>query len=123
MKTFFRIILIAGLAYFAESLLPWWSVVIVSFLVVLAIPAQSSWNAYFSGFFGVGLLWVTFSWMINNETYAILTTKIAELFHMSNPVVMVFLAGFIGGFVGGFAALSGNYFRKLFEKKSTGYYY
>ena len=123
MKTFFRIILIAGLAYLTESFLPWWSVVIVSFLVVLAIPAKSSWNAYFSGFFGVGLLWVIFSWMINNETNAILTTKIAELFHMSNPEVMVFLAGFIGGMVGGFAALSGNYFRKIFEKKSTGYYY
>ena len=123
MKTFFRIIAIAGLAYFAESFAPWWSVAVVCFLMGALLPSDTAWNAFFSGFFGIGILWTVFAWMINHETGAILTKKIAGLFHLSNPMAMVFLAGLVGALVGGFAALSGNYFRKLFEKKPAARYH
>ncbi|MEM8966624.1 MAG: hypothetical protein AAGE93_09410 [Bacteroidota bacterium] len=118
-----KVILIAGLSYIAEQFFPWWSVVIFAFLVSFIIPTKG-FNAFISGFLGVGLLWLIFAWMIDSNTNSILTEKIAQLFQVNQAGLVVAMTGAIGGLTGGFAALSGSLLRTINQKEPVkpGYY-
>jgi hypothetical protein len=123
MKIILRIILIAGLAYLAEAFFPWWSVGVVAFAVTALLAAKSSWNAFFSGFFGIGLLWLIMAYAIDRDTDALLSSKIAALFSLTESLYLMLITAAVGGIAGGFASLCGHFFRKLFEKRPSGYYY
>lgn len=118
-----KVILIAALTYVSELFLPWWSAVICAFLVGLALRARGI-NAFLSGFLGVGLLWMVYAWLIDIETNAILTTKLANLFQLNQPVILIVITAFIGAIVGGMGSLCGNLFRRIFEPdRSDAKYY
>ncbi len=119
MKTILRIISIAVLALIAESFLPWWSIAIVSFAILVVIPASSSWNALLSGFAGIFLLWLALSWKIDFETASILTEKVANIFQLDKPVYLIVITALTGGLTGAFAAWCGHSFRKAFFETTT----
>lgn len=123
MKFVTKVILIAGLSYIAEQFFPWWSVVICAFLVNVLLPTKG-FNAFISGFLGVGLLWLVFAWMIDSNTGSILTEKIALLFELNQSGLVVAATGLVGGITGGFAALTGNVLRTINRKEPVkpGYY-
>jgi hypothetical protein len=123
MRFIFKLILIAGLSYLLELFLPWWSVVLVAFLVNLWLPTKGI-SAFLSGFLGVGLLWLIYAWLIDVETSSLMSARIASLFGVGNPAMMIIITGLAGGFVGGFAAMSGSQFRRIFMKDipKRGYY-
>jgi len=123
MKFVTKVILIAGLSYIAEQFFPWWSVVICAFLVNVLLPTKG-FNAFISGFLGVGLLWLVFAWMIDSNTGSILTEKIAQLFELNQSGLVVAATGLVGGITGGFAALTGNVLRTINRKEPVkpGYY-
>nr|WKN36384.1 hypothetical protein K4G66_28905 [Tunicatimonas sp. TK19036] len=123
MKFVAKIVLIAGLSYFAELFFPWWSVVICAFLINLLLPTKG-FNAFLSGFLGVGLLWLVFAWAINANTNSLLATKVAELFELNKAGLIVALTGVLGGITGGFAALTGSLLRNINRREPAkpGYY-
>ncbi|WKN43637.1 hypothetical protein [Tunicatimonas pelagia] len=123
MKFVVKIVLIAGLSYIAEQFLPWWSVVLCAFLVNLLIPTKG-FNAFISGFLGVGILWLVFAWMIDSSTDSILTDKIAQLFELNQSGLVVAATAAIGGLSGGFGALTGSLLRTINQKEvaKPGYY-
>ncbi|MEO0334477.1 MAG: hypothetical protein AAF223_22855 [Bacteroidota bacterium] len=122
MKFVMNVILIAGLSYIAEQFFPWWSVVPCAFLVSFIIPTKG-FNAFISGFLGVGLLWLIFAWMIDSSTDSILTEKIAQLLQVNQAGLVVAITGAIGGVTGGFASLSGSLLRTINQKPvKPGYY-
>lgn len=123
MRFIAKIVLIAGLSYFAEIFLPWWSVVICAFLVNLILPTKG-FNAFLSGFLGVGLLWLVFAWAINANTDGLLTTKVAQLFELNKAGLIVALTGLLGGITGGFAALTGSLLGNINRREpaKSGYY-
>src|SRR5215217_3173092 len=111
MKLFVAIILTALLSFVGGLFLPWWSIAIAAFFVALIIP-QFPWKAFISGFLGVFLLWAIIAWWIDSKNQGILSSRIAQLFHVgSSGVMMIFISALIGGLIGGFAALSGSYLR------------
>lgn len=120
MKFLLLTIVIGILSYIAEQYLPWWSVVMASFLAALFIYTRSL-NAFLAGFLGVGLLWFIFALSIDISTDSILTEKIAILFKMGQPLLLVVTTGFIGGIAGGLGALTGNQLLKIFTKKESRY--
>jgi len=124
MKFIVQIIFIAGGCYVAELFFPWWSIAVVSFLMA-AMIFSNGLIAFLSGFLGVGMLWSFFAWKIDQDTNSILTNKIAVLFELEQPFILLVATGIIGALVGGFAALSGSHFRSLFKKKKEEdmYYY
>lgn len=123
MKFIAKVVLIAGTSYVAELFLPWWSIAICAFVVNLLIPTRG-FNAFLSGFLGVGLLWLLFAWLIDWNTDSLLSAKVAEIMFLNNALLLVAASGLVGGVVGGLAALTGSLFRNLrhSEEPKSGYY-
>ncbi|MFC2123943.1 hypothetical protein ACFLU5_03950 [Bacteroidota bacterium] len=123
MRFVVRLILIIAFCYLAELYFPWWSIAAVAFLISYLIQG-SFFSVFVSAFLGVGLLWIGMAWKIDYDTQSILTTKIAELFYLSETTYLILITGAVGGLVAGIASLAGNSLRKIFngEKRSSGYY-
>ena len=117
MKVIIKIMLMAALTYGALMVLPWWTLVVIGFLVSAVLPGND-FGAFLSGFLGIGLLWMVLSWKIDIETSSILSQKIANMFPVNGDTTMlVILAGMIGGLAGGMGSLSGNLLRKIWMKR------
>ncbi|MFP4092554.1 MAG: hypothetical protein ACLFUB_02220 [Cyclobacteriaceae bacterium] len=123
MRFIFKMILIAAFGYLAELFLPWWSVVLVAFLVGFWLPNKGI-TAFLAGFLGVGLLWMIYAWLIDLESSSILSERLSGIFSMNSGVMMIIITGLVGGLTGAFAALSGSQFRRIFIKDAPkrGYY-
>ncbi|MFC2187822.1 hypothetical protein [Peijinzhouia sedimentorum] len=123
MKFLVKTIIIAAIAYFASQSFPWYSVVIAAFLGSLLIRT-SGLVSFVSGFLAIGLLWFTLAWLIDFESGSLLTKKVAAIFQLSAPLLLVLVTGLVGGIAGGFGALTGTTLRQIFEQKrrSGGYY-
>ncbi len=121
MKISIKVVLIAGLSFVAQQVLPWYSAVIVAFLVSAILP-NGKLNAFLVGFLGVGLLWLVYALIIDIQTNSILTDRVAELFTLSDGNILVAITGLVGAVVGGLGSLTGVYFRLLFTKDVSAYY-
>lgn len=111
MNLFVRIAIIAGLSVLAQRFLPWWSVVLVAFLVE-AIFGKGKDTTFFSGFYGVAIPWMIYTGYIDTVSESILSVRILELFKLPPyGFVMVIITGFLGGLYGGFASVVGGWFK------------
>lgn len=123
MKFIIRTILIAVTAHFCLLYFPWWSVALCSFFVGLVINGANL-SVFFSGFTGVGLLWLIRAYNIHYSTEGMLSDRVAKLFMLDNGFYLVLITAIIGALVGGFSALSGLRLRILSSRsrKNRGYY-
>ena len=108
-------LLIALLSFLLQFFLPWWIIAVVAFGVALW-KASSGGNAFLSGFLAIVLVWTVMAGFIHIHTEGILSNKIAALFYLPSPLLLIIITAFIGGLVGGMAALSGFFVRKLFGR-------
>jgi hypothetical protein len=113
--------LIAITAYAAQLFFPWWIIMVSAFLVGAIVPTKSI-NSFLSGFLGVGLLWLLYSWILDLRSESILSEQLAPLFQLEEPAYMILFSALIGAVVGGFGALSGDLFVKSFPKRESKYY-
>ncbi len=114
MKIIAAIILTGFLAYVVGvyGTLPWWSFVITSLIVAVAIH-QRPGKAFLTGFAGVFLLWAGMALIKDAANEHILATKVAQVLPLGGSyLVLILLTGIIGGLVSGLAALTGTYLRK-----------
>lgn len=113
MKFLISFLLIILLSFAAGLYLPWWTIAIVAFIVVLFIP-QRPGAAFVCGFTAVLLLWTILSWWISNGNGHLLAHKISLLIlKMDNPFLLIFVSGFIGGLIAGMAALAASFARRV----------
>jgi hypothetical protein len=113
MKFFTSLFLIAALGFASCLYLPWWTIAITSFVVILFIP-QKPVHAFFAGFLGIFILWSALAFYISIKNDHILAHKISVLiFKTDSPLLLVLVSGLIGGLVAGLAALSASYSRRL----------
>lgn len=106
MRFMLSFLLIAVLSYVAGLFLPWWSIAVVSFCVILFLP-MAPWKSFLSGFLGVGLLWFLLAFVIDQQNLHILASRMSILFFgKPNPLFFSLLTACTGALVGGFAALS-----------------
>ena len=122
MKLAIKMILIATLAYLVEVYLPWWSVVVVAFLVNALIYTKGS-PSFLSGFLGVGLLWLILAWNIDAANASLLSSRVSQVLQIQSTFAILALTFLVGGLAGGFGALAGSHFRNLIKKKKDQYYY
>ena len=116
-----KVALIAALSYAGSLFFPWWIVVVAAFLGGAIIPSKMI-NSFLSGFLGVGLLWLVFAWLSDMRADSIISDRIAPLFQLGEPAMIILASALIGGIIGGMGALSGDLFKRLFPKKDKDMY-
>ncbi len=122
MKLIVKVILIALLAYILQMFLPWWAIAISSF-VVNAIIHTKAGSSFLAGFLGVFVLWFIAAWRIDAKTDSLLTQKMAELFFVNEPLLLILITAFIGGLVGGLAGLAGSTLKGATSRRRKDRYY
>ena len=120
MKLLLQIISIAIISALLQLYFPFWITAVVAF-VVSALFRTKGISSFLAGFLSIGLLWFIVAYKIDMDTQAILTDKIAQLFSVSNTL-LILLTAVIGALIGGFGALSGSLFIRIFGKKQKGLY-
>ncbi len=117
MKVAIKIVLIAFFSFWAERIFPWWSAVLCAALVSALIPTSGK-SAFLSGFAGVGLLWLLCAIIFSYQTDFILTERVARLFSVDSPLLIILVTALVGAIAGGMGALSGNQLRYTLQYKT-----
>jgi len=123
MRFLISLLLTGAISYGLEHFFPWYSVAFASFIVAYLVNIRGL-ASFIAGALGVGLLWLAYAWMIDNRTHAILSSKMAGLFGLSDSLYLIMITFAVGFMVGGLSALSGQSLRSAFAKKKRkeGYY-
>ncbi|HRO43431.1 MAG TPA: hypothetical protein PL009_11400 [Flavipsychrobacter sp.] len=116
MRLLLAIILIALLSFVAEYFLPWWSLAVVCFSVA-AFFRFNNGKAFLAGFLGIFLLWFVAAFIKDYANEHILSSRMAQLFHLPNSIIFLFIGALIGAIVGGLAGWSGAAVRNYFAQK------
>ena len=67
------LIVIALLVFITQWLFyHWWWIIIDAFVATLLVKVRSGWAAFFSGFVGVGLVWLGYIYFINVQNEGLL---------------------------------------------------
>lgn len=108
-----ELILIAIISLIAQLMLPWWSLVVVSF-VICCWRNQSAGRAFMQGFGGIAIVWFLYALLIHFRTEGVLTGRMGLMFLKSAaPIGMLLLTPLLGGIVGGFAGMAGALTRQV----------
>ena len=95
MKFILRFLVIVLLGYFLPFYLPWWSLMIICFLVGFVVPGNH-FLVFNAGFLGGGLVWLGLSFKLDIESQSILSVKIVQLgFPFEDATLLLILAGVI----------------------------
>ncbi len=108
MKFFIQFIAIIIVAFILELFMPWWCIAIAAFAAGYALKSSAN---FLAGLIGIALLWLIKAWMLDASSAAPLAERVAAIFSLSKPLLLVVTA-LIGGLVGGFAAMSGAALKK-----------
>ena len=112
-----RITLIAVLSFVAQTYFPWWTAVLVAFLVEL-ILGNASKTAFFSGFYGIAIPWMALSTYIDVNSESVLSVRILELFKLPQySILLIVVTGLLGGLVGGLATTSAGWIKMAISGK------
>ena len=118
MKFIFSFLLQVALSYLITMFFPWWSVVIIAFILGFSFKIKG-WAAFLAGFAAMTALWAGFAIFMDVQNGAILSQKVANLFQLPQSNYLIYITGFIGGLLGGMGSLTGQLFRDaLFQEKS-----
>jgi hypothetical protein len=105
-------LLLALTAWLLSLILPWWSVFIPG-LILGAIVGKKGIGSFGWGFVGIGGLWLVQSLYVHLVSDGILTTRIADLFSLGSPFLVILITVLIGGLIGGLTTLTGYLFRSI----------
>lgn len=112
MKFLVALVLTALLGFSAPLIATWWSFVLSSFVIGIAIH-QKPFKAFLSGFLGIFILHLVLTWLQDSANQHILAIKVANILPLGGSWIgVILLTSFIGGLLSGMAALSGSYLRK-----------
>lgn len=118
----FRLVLISVLTYSTALFTPWWSAIVCAAMIAFFMPGNN-FNAFLSGFMGVGLVWMVMAWKVDIETGSIMSLKMVNLLPVNDGNMLIIVTAVIGGVSGALGAFTGNSFRQLFIKKKEKSFY
>lgn len=112
MKFLIHLVLLFGVGYAAQSMLPWWSLVATSLLLGLFFYYQRSFLTFLAGFLGMGLLWLVQLYYLQALDQGGLAKQMGQLFSM-DATQLTWVAAIMSAVLGGLASLTGWLFRDL----------
>jgi hypothetical protein len=105
-------LLIALLAAVLQLGLPWWSAVVLAFVMCFG-QAQSGRAGFLAGFVGLGLSWLVPAAWLAFQNNGLLAHRVAQLLPLGGSVpVLVLVATLVIGLAGGLAGLAGRWARE-----------
>jgi hypothetical protein len=105
----FLIILLASLLL--QLFLPWWIIVIVSF-ITCALLGKTGKIALWSPFFAITCLWTGVALFKSLPNQNILVTRVAEMLGLQGWWLVLLFTVVLGGFVAAVSGVCGYHFRK-----------
>ena len=90
----------------AQFFLPWWSIAVICFAMAFW-KAHRGGQAFFSGFTAIAVTWLGAALFWHVVTDGILSTRVAAMFSLNSPWLLLAVTVLLGGIVGGLSALSG----------------
>ncbi len=107
-------------AYLLGPIVPYWG--LMSVIAVLAIlVGGSGTSAFFAGALAMAAVWFFVPFLIVREAGSVLAGGMAQTFGFSSALFLMGATSLLGFLLGGFSALTGNRFRKVFEKEKPIY--
>lgn len=100
--------------------IPYWGIMFL-IAVMAAILGGKGLNTFFSAGLGMGLVWLLIPLWIQGETDSALPQMVAQIMGLKHEGYLLGATSILGFLMGGIAALTGNLFRKLFEKDKEFY--
>lgn len=101
---------------------PWWWPAVAAYAVGFWLPRRAG-PAFLSGFMGTALAWGCLAGFLDWRNHQVLSTRMADLFHLPSGIALVALTGILGGLMGGLAAWAGfalrAYLRPRFPETGT----
>ncbi len=103
-------------ALILSQFMPWWSVMLASFLTALLVSLKRS-AVFFVPFMAIAILWMTHSFWLGNANDFILAKKIANLLPLGgNAYLLILVTGIIGGLSAGISGVLGKQCSQLLKK-------
>ena len=93
----------------------WWWIMVVPFIYSF-VRARSGWKGFQIGMLSAGLLWFLSSLYMYLTGSKIISTRIAQMFNIGIPWIMVILTTLIAALAAGFAGLAGYSLRAFFRE-------
>ncbi|GAB3654819.1 hypothetical protein GCM10028791_25710 [Echinicola sediminis] len=121
MKILIYILLFAFVTLLGGPFLSYWLMMLV-WAILGALIGGDSTTKFFSAALGVGAVWFGQTLWISFTTGSPLPEMMGEIMQVGGRAVLMAITGLLGFLLGGFSALTGDRFRKLFEKKKTYYF-
>lgn len=116
MNFIFRILLIGISAYYILDFMPWWTIIIIPF--ILGIIFEDNLISHFlSSFIGTGVAWLFLMLNFDLETQSILSSKIIDVLEISSVNILIILSTILGGIISGLGSLTGITLRNIIIKK------
>ncbi len=110
-----KTLLIALAAWLAQYLTVWFMGPFMALVVNLAWKGNSA-QGFFSGFLGVGLLWLALAFYTDYSTQGILSAKMAQILPLGGSrSALIFLTAIVGGFAAGLCGWTGSLARRITE--------
>ena len=107
------------LAYLLSLVLPWWSVMLSSFITAILFRLKNS-AVFFIPFFAIAIYWMVYAYWLSSANDFTLSEKIAELLPLNgNVYLLILVTGLIGGLAAGISAILGNQCASLMHNSKS----
>lgn len=104
------------IGFILSQYLPWWSVMLASFITALLISLKHS-AVFLIPFLAIALLWMAHAFWLSNANDFILAKKIANLLPLGgNAYLLILVTGIIGGLSAGISGVLGKHCSQLLKK-------
>lgn len=106
-------LLLFFLSFNLQLILPWWVLAVVAFALAFWLAPKAG-VAFWAGFGGIALGWLGLSLFFHLRNEGLLTSRVATLFTLPHPLLLLLVTALVGGLVGGLASLTGYFCRRAF---------
>ena len=118
MNFIFRILLIGITSYCIVEPIPWWSIILIPFILGL-IFEDNFLSHFLSSFIGTSVAWLFLMLSFDLETQSVLSDKIIDILKISSVNFLIISTSVIGGIVSGLGSLTGVSLKNIFVKKKN----
>jgi hypothetical protein len=117
-KNLINFIATLSIALLLSPVLPWWSVMLASFITAILFSLKKS-AVFFVPFVAIALFWMVYAFWLSSANDFNLSKKIAILLPLQgNPYLLILVTGIAGGLAAGVAAIFGKQCAILLKTKS-----